>query len=205
MKRFLQTAGVLAADMASTLVFALVVALTQKTFPAVLLAVAIGVAQIGAALYRGKPVKPLEWLSLVLVVLSGGVTLVTNDPRYVLFKPSLIYVVIGLFMLRRGWMIPYLPPIARAVVPDVAVTIGYGWAVLMFVSAVLNAALASGSGLSTWAVVMPSFAIASKAVLFTGGFLVLRLMARRRLAAMPEEERARLISLDAAPHGGAVA
>ena len=33
----------------------------------------------------------MEWLSLFLVIAAGTATLLTNDPRFVLFKPSVIY------------------------------------------------------------------------------------------------------------------
>ena len=43
-------------------------------------------------------------------------------------KPSLIYILVGVVMLKPGWMNRYLPPIGKAVVPDVAVIFGFlGW------------------------------------------------------------------------------
>jgi intracellular septation protein len=54
---------------------------------------------------------------LFLVVLL--VTL-TSDPRFVMLKPSVVYCIVGAYMLKPGWMNRYLPPIAVQTVPDIA-------------------------------------------------------------------------------------
>ena len=68
----------------------------------------------------------------------GSATLITNDPRFVMIKPSLIYVIVGIVMLKPGWINRYLPPIAMELVPDIAFILGYVWAGLMLFSAGLN-------------------------------------------------------------------
>ena len=42
-------------------------------------------------------------------------------------KPSLIYLVVGVVMLKPGWMNRYPPPIAKELVPDVAFIFGFVW------------------------------------------------------------------------------
>jgi intracellular septation protein len=44
---------------------------------------------------RKRPMGTMQWMSLFLVVSFGGITLLTNDPRFVMIKPSLIYKVVG--------------------------------------------------------------------------------------------------------------
>lgn len=193
MKDFLKAARLLLLDLASTLLFLLVFLLTHNTALSVGLGVALGLGQIGVQLARRRPIDTMEWLSLFLVIAAGAATLLTDDPRFLLFKPSVIYVLIGVVMLKRGWMTRYLPPIARQVVPDVAVTVGYAWAALMFVSAAVNAIVAITCSTATWAVVMPAFGLVSKVVVFVAGFAALRITARRRIRAMPEAERNALL------------
>lgn len=193
MKDFLKAARLLLLDLASTLLFLLVFLLTHNTALSVGLGVALGLGQIGVQLARRRPIDTMEWLSLFLVIAAGTATLLTDDPRFLLFKPSVIYVLIGVVMLKRGWMTRYLPPIARQVVPDVAVTVGYAWAALMFVSAAVNAIVAITCSSATWAVVMPAFGLVSKVVVFVAGFAALRITARRRIRAMPEAERIALL------------
>ncbi len=199
MKHFLTAARLLALDLASTLVFLVLFLLTHNTALSVGLGIAFGVAQIGIQVVRGKTIDTMEWLSLFLVVAAGTATLLTHDPRFVLFKPSVIYAIIGVVMLQPGWLNRYLPEIARTVVPDVAIIVGYVWAGLMFVSAAVNAFVALTCEVTTWAVVMPVFGIVSKLVVFLGGFAALRLMARRRIRAMPDAQREAVLALEGTP------
>ncbi|WP_338828477.1 inner membrane-spanning protein YciB [Bradyrhizobium sp. 27S5] len=199
MKHFLNAARLLALDLASTLVFLVLFLLTHNTALAVGLGIAFGVAQIGIQLMRGKRIDAMEWLSLFLVVAAGSATLITHDPRFVLFKPSIIYAIVGVVMLKPGWLNRYLPEIAQTVVPDVAVIVGYAWAGLMFVSAAVNAFVALTCEITTWAIVMPIYGIVSKIVVFLGGFAAMRFTARRRIRAMPEAQREAVLALEGAP------
>jgi intracellular septation protein len=194
MRDFLNAAKLLLLDLASTLLFVAVFLLTHNTYLAIGLGMALGLAQIGIQFARKKPISTMEWLSLFLVIAAGTATLLTDDPRFVLFKPSVIYAIVGLVMLKPGWMNRYLPAIAQAVVPDVAVAVGYLWAGLMFVSAAVNAYVALAFGTETWALVMPTYGIVSKVVVFLAGFATLRLIGRRRVLAMPEGERDTLLA-----------
>jgi intracellular septation protein len=194
MKNFLNAFTLLLLDLASTLVFLVVFLLTHNTPLAVGLGIFCGLSQIGFQIVRRKPIETMEWLSLFLVVTAGIATLLTNDPRFVLFKPSVIYAIIGVVMLKPGWLNRYLPAIAKTVVPDVAVAVGFAWAALMFISAAVNAFVAVAYSLETWAWFMPLFGIVSKVVVFLGGFAALRLTAKRRVRAMPAVERDALLA-----------
>ena len=194
MKDFLNAARLLLLDLASTLAFLVLFLLTHNTILSVSLGIALGLAQIGIQFARRKPIDTMEWLSLFLVVAAGGATLLTHDPRFVLIKPSVIYAIVGVVMCKPGWLNRYLPAIARTVVPDVAAVVGFAWAGLMFASAAVNAFVALTCSIETWAVVMPIFAIVSKVVVFLAGFAAMRIIARRRVRAMPAFEREALLS-----------
>src|SRR5271169_1959856 len=119
MRDFLSAAKLLLLDLASTILFLVLFLLTHNTILSVSLGMALGLVQIGTQFVRRKPIDTMEWLSLFLVIAAGTATLLTNDPRFVLFKPSVIYAIVGVVMLKRGWLYPYLPAIAMAVAPDV--------------------------------------------------------------------------------------
>jgi intracellular septation protein len=189
MRDFLQAAKLLFLDLASTIFFLVLFLLTHNTILSVGLAVALGIAQIGIQHARRNRIDTMEWLSLFLVITAGAATLLTNDPRFLLFKPSIIYAIVGVAMLKPGWLNRYLPPIAKAVVPDVATAVGWMWAALMFGSAALNAFIAINFSVATWALVMPAYGIASKIVVFLIGYAAMRMIAGRRLRAMPALER----------------
>jgi intracellular septation protein len=194
MRDFLTAARLLLRDLASTICFLVVFLLTHNIVLSVGLGIALGVAQIATQLVRRKQIETMEWLSLFLVVASGTATLLTRDPRFVLFKPSVIYVIVGVVMLKPGWMNRYLPAIARTVIPDIATIVGFMWAGLMFLSAAVNAFFALTCSVATWAMVMPAFGVASKVVLFLGSFAAMRFIGRRRVLAMPDGERDALLA-----------
>jgi intracellular septation protein len=193
MRDFLNAAKLLLLDLASTILFLVVFLLTHNTILAVGLGMALGLAQIATQFVRRRAIETMEWLSLFLVIAAGTATLLTDDPRFVLFKPTVIYAIVGVVMLKPGWMNRYLPDIARAVVPDVAVVVGFVWSGLMFVSAMVNAFVALACSVATWALVMPIFGIVSKLTVFLVGFAALRFIGRRRVLGMPELERDALL------------
>lgn len=196
MQDFLKAAKFLFLDLASTIFFLILFLLTRNTILSVALGTALGVVQIAIPLIRGKPVHTLEWLSLFLVIAAGTATILTDDPRVMLFKPSVIYAVVGIAMLKSGWIIRYLPPIAKAVAPDIAVVAGYAWAALMFLTAGVNAIMAITYSLQTWAAFMLIFGIVSKVAIFIAGFLAIRLTTVRRVRTMtPEKREALLIAM----------
>ena len=180
MKNLFEAGKVLLLDMAATLFFLLLYLLTHNVALSVVLGMALGLAQIGWQLARGKPIDTMQWMSLFLVLGAGTVTLITNDPRFVMIKPSVIYVIVGVVMLKRGWMNRYLPPVAIQLVPDIAVIFGYVWSGLMFFSAALNLIVALNFSVVTWSAVMSIWGIASKAVLFLIGYVTMRTIGRRR-------------------------
>lgn len=185
MRDLFAAAKLLLLDMAST-VFFLVVFLLSKNIPlAVALGVALGVAQIGWEFVRKRPIDTMQWLSLFLVVGAGTATLITNDPRFVMVKPSLIYLVVGVVMLKPGWMNRYLPPVAKELVPDLAFIFGFIWSGLMFFSAALNVIVALNFSVVTWASFMSVYGIVSKLGLFLIQYAVMRYVGIRRRRATP--------------------
>jgi intracellular septation protein A len=193
MKPFLKTLQLLISDLAASLLFLVLFSATHNALLAAGLGILLGMVQVAWNLIRKKPVDAMQWLSLFLVIASGAATVLTDDPRFVLFKPSVIYLIVALAMLKRGWLNRYLPPIAQAVASDAGVALGYTWAALMAISAILNAYLAINAGMETWAMAMGIFAVASKLALFIGGFVAIRLVTRARIAAMPADKREALL------------
>lgn len=184
MKNLFEASRILLLDLASTLLFLAAYVLTGNLFLAVGLGMALGLAQIGGEFAHKRPVEALQWLSLVIILASGSATFFTDDPRFVMLKPTVIYIVVGIVMLKRGWMNRYLPPIAQATVPDLGILFGYIWAGLMFFSAALNVALALALDAATWAAVKSVYAIASKLGLFAVQYAIMRTTGVRRARAM---------------------
>jgi intracellular septation protein len=184
MKNLLVAGKLLLLDLASTFFFLIVYSVTKNIALSVVLGMALGVAQIGWELARKKPIDTMQWLSLFLVMGFGTATLISNNPRFVMVKPSLIYLVVGVVMLKPGWMNRYLPPVALEVVPDIATIFGFVWSGLMFFSAVLNLIVALNFSVQTWASFMTIYGIVSKLSLFMIQYATMRLIGVRRRAQM---------------------
>jgi len=180
MKNLFEAGKLLLLDMAATLLFLVLYLLTHNVTLSVVLGMVLGLAQIGWQAARRKPIDTMQWMSLFLVLGAGTVTLLTNDPRFVMIKPSVIYVVVGIVMLKRGWMNRYLPPIAIELVPDIAIIVGYAWSGLMFFSAALNVVVALNFDVATWSAVMSIYGIVSKAAMFLIGYALMRTIGRAR-------------------------
>jgi intracellular septation protein A len=187
MKDLLIAGRGLLADIASTLLFAALYAVSGSVLVSVGAGMALALGQIGWRLAHRQKVDALQWVSLVLVLSAGGASLWTHDPRFVMAKPSLIYVLVGSAMLQRNWMARYMPADAMALLPDLVVLFGYVWAGLMFVSAVVNLVLAAWLDVVAWAAAMSVYGIASKVALFFIQYGTMKFIGRRRYrAARPD-------------------
>jgi intracellular septation protein len=182
MKDFLKAVKLLVVDLQSTLFFLVLFFLTHNVVISGSLGMALGLIQIGAGLVRRKPIGMIGWLSLVLIIASGSATLLTKDPRFMLLKPSVLYVITGILMLKPGWIQYYMSASAQALLADVAVVYGFVWAGLMFVSAAVNAFVALTYSIATWTFTMAIFGVVSKLAVFLGGYAAMRVIGVRRHA-----------------------
>jgi intracellular septation protein len=183
MKNLLFAAKPLVLDLISTLVFVALSAITHNVLLATVVAMAAGGVRVAYLRMRGQRINAMQWMSLGLVVVFGAATLLTHDPRFMMAKPSIIYILVGAAMLERGWMLPYLPPAAREHMDDsVMIGWGYVWAGLMFVTAALNAFFALAASLEVWSAFVAIFPAASKVALFAIQYLAIRAQAIRAQA-----------------------
>src|SRR3546814_16438264 len=60
------------------------------------------VAVVGWEVSRGRRPAPLQWISLAMVLVSAAATLLTGDPRFLMIKPTIVYLIVAAAMLRRG-------------------------------------------------------------------------------------------------------
>ena len=167
-------------DMLSTILFAALFSLTNNIDLSTGVAVAMGVGQVAWEKLRGKSVPGMQWASLGLVTVMGGATLLTGDPRFVMAKPTVIYLTIGAAMMQRDWMDRYIPPQAKTYLPDsLIVAWGYVWAALMFATAIANLGIAVFMGRQAWLLFVGVFPLASKLALFAVHYATFRLVAIR--------------------------
>jgi intracellular septation protein A len=188
MKALFSAARALMMDLASTILFFCVYMLSDSLIVAVAAGVVLALAQIGWQVWHRKPVDALQWISLVVVAASGSAAIIADNPVFVMLKPSVIYLLVGLAMLKRGWMNRYLPPRALQIVPDLAMRFGYVWAGLMVFSALLNLVLATRLSVPAWGIAMSAWGIVSKTGLSLLQFGVMKRIGRRRHLAQAQAQ-----------------
>lgn len=174
--------GMLAADLISTLAYAAILATTHDLRVATVAGVGAGLAGIGWSRLRGRAVDLMQWLSLGLVIVFGGVGLMLHDARFAMIKPTVIYIAVGAVMLKPGWLTRYMPVIVRTHGSDLVRLFEGLWASMMFLTAALNGWLAARGDVALWASFVAVVPIASKAALFGVQYLAMRLILMRRLA-----------------------
>ena len=125
----------LGADFFSTILFIAIYLATDNVLLATGVAIAGAIAQVIYSRVKGKELGYMTWASLALVIVLGSATLLTHDPRFVLAKPAIGHFAIGVIMLKRGWMLRYMPPIVTQTIPEYVTFAGYAWAALCFVLA----------------------------------------------------------------------
>lgn len=183
MKDLLHSARFLLLDLAAVLLFFLLYSFTHNLALGVIAGLVLALAQIGWEILRRKPVDTLQWVSLITVLASGASTLHSGNPLYVMLQPTVIYLMVGWAMLKRGWMNRYLPPDALNYVPDLAIFFGYVWAGLMALSAFVNLGLALSLDVKAWGAAISAWGIASKAALFLVQYCTMKAIGRRRYRA----------------------
>lgn len=183
MQNFMYAFRPLLSDFLSTIVFVVLTAVLKLDVrTAVLIASGVGVAQVLIQVVRRKPVPLLQWAGLGLVLVFGAASFLTNDPRFVMVKPSIIYVAIGIVMLKPGWMLRYMPPIARGHGDRVMTVFGFVWAGLMLATAAANAVIAIAFT-HLWAGFIAVVPTVSKLALFAIQYATVRTVVRRKIIA----------------------
>jgi intracellular septation protein A len=173
----------LATDFFSTIVFLALYLITGNILLATGVAIVGAIAQVVYSRVRGEPLSFMTYASLALVIVLGGATLLTNDPRFVLAKPAIGHFAVGIIMLKRGWMLRYMPPIVTETVPEYVTVAGYAWAGLMFALGAGVIAVASTGDMKLWALYISVVAVGAKIAAFAVQYVALRILVTNRIRA----------------------
>jgi intracellular septation protein len=173
-------------DFLSTAFFYAVIALGGSTALALAIGVSLGVIQIAIQKSRGQPIPTIQLMGLGLVVVLGGSSILLNDSRLIMLKPTISRSALGVIMLQRGWLKRYLPPFTQRVLSPVVIDrTGYAWAVLMFALAAVNLVVGATCSLQTWAAYASVGPTIVKAFAIAITYVTLRAMVNRKLGPAP--------------------
>jgi intracellular septation protein len=173
----------LASDFLSTIVFLVLYLSTGNVVLATSVAIAGAVAQVIYSRVKAKPLGFMTYASLALVIVLGSATLLTHDPRFVLAKPAIGHFAIGAIMLKRGWMLRYMPPRVAETIPEYVTVAGYAWAALMFALGLGTIAVAATGDLKLWAIYVSVVLVGAKLAAFAVQYVAFRVLVTSRIRA----------------------
>ena len=142
----------------------------------------VGLAHVILWKVLRKPVAPMQWASLALVLTFGTLGLFLHDPRFLMAKPTVIYLILTAMMLKRGWMLRYMPPISIGHGEQATIVFGYAWAGLMALTGFANLVVAIQFP-HLWPAFLAIFPTTSKIGLFAVQYAVMRHVTIRSLRA----------------------
>ena len=170
-------------DFLSAILFLVIYAISGNLVAAAGIAVAAGLAQFARLNLIGRRIEPVQWMSLGLVVMLGGTTMLTQSPRFMMVKPTIVHWAVAAVMLRRGWMVRYLPEIVLRNVPEpTIVAAGYAWAALLAALGLANLIIALRFDFAIWAWFISVGSVGAKLAAFTLQYGVFRTIIRQRIA-----------------------
>ena len=171
----------LLADFLSALVFFVIYVTSDNIVLATAVAIAAALAQLVYARVKGQSLSFMTYASAGLVVVLGAVTLLTNDPRFMFAKPAIAHFAVGLIMLKRGWLLRYVPPIVNETIPEYVTAAGYVWAALMFVLGLGTIAVAMTGDIKLWTFYVSVVLVGAKIAAFAIQYIVFRVVITSRI------------------------
>jgi intracellular septation protein len=173
----------LGTDFLSSMIFLGLYFSTGSIVLATSLAIAGAIGQVAYFRTRRQTVNFMTWASLGLVIVLGSATILTSDPRFVLAKPAIAHFAIGTIMLKRGWMLRYVPSVAVETIPDAISFAGYAWSALMFALGAGTIAVAMTGDLKLWAFYVSIVAVGAKFIAFGVQYIAFRSLIVSRIRA----------------------
>lgn len=124
-------------------------------FVATTVAIAASVIQIGWLLLKRRKVEPMMWLSLVIISIFGGATLVSHNESFIKLKPTMLYglfsiaIIVGQLAFRKNAMKGLLGK--QIVLPEKTWSIvNIGWGLFFAALGCVNLYVAKHFSTDTW-------------------------------------------------------
>jgi len=124
-------------------------------YPATAVAIAATIVQIGYLRLKVGKVEPMQWISLGVIVLFGGATLLAHDENFIKWKPTVLYwlmgatLLFGQLLLRKNFIKSLMG--SQVQLPDHAWrTLNWSWCAFFTVMGCLNLWIAYQFDTNTW-------------------------------------------------------
>ncbi|WOI46690.1 septation protein A [Acidovorax sp. BLS4] len=124
-------------------------------YTATAVAIAATVLQIGYLRYKNGKVEPMQWVSLGVIVVFGGATLLSHSETFIKWKPTVLYwlmgsaLLIGQLFFRKNLIRSLMS--AQMELPDAAWrTVNWSWTGFFAVMGLVNLWVAYRFDTDTW-------------------------------------------------------
>ena len=124
-------------------------------FVATTVAIVATLLQLGWMRYSTGRTEPMQWLSLGVIVMFGGATLVAQDETFIKWKPTVLYwamggaLMVGQVFFRRNWLQSLMK--SQMALPDHAWRVMlWSWCGFFALMGVLNLWVAYHFDTDTW-------------------------------------------------------
>ncbi len=118
-------------------------------------AIAASVVQIGWLLARRRPIAGMQWASLAIIVVFGGLTLFLHDETFIKWKPTVLYAAFALALMTSRYV--FGKNLIKAMMDSqvklptaIWTRLNLGWAVFFAAMAALNIYVAYNYPTATW-------------------------------------------------------
>jgi intracellular septation protein len=118
-------------------------------------AMAATVAQIGWLKFSNGKVEPMQWLSLGIIVVFGGATILAHDETFIKWKPTVLYWMMGIAL--AGGLLFFRKNLLKSLMgsqmqlPEPAWrAMNWSWVTFFAVMGVLNLWVAFNFDTNTW-------------------------------------------------------
>src|SRR5262245_28850517 len=129
----------------------------QGIYVATGVAIAAAVLQFAWLKLRSRPISAMQWLSLGVIVVFGGATLLLQDDRFIRWKPTVLYwacavaLLVGRVAFNANWLQKVMPSNELSLPEPVWTRLTWAWIVFFVAMGCLNLYVAFNFSLDTWA------------------------------------------------------
>ncbi|HEY8359721.1 MAG TPA: septation protein A [Ramlibacter sp.] len=118
-------------------------------------AIAATILQIGWLRYSTGKIEPMQWVSLGIIVVFGGATILAHDETFIKWKPTVLYwlmggaLAVGMLVFRKNLLKSLMG--AQMELPDAAWrAMNWSWITFFALMGVLNLWVAFNFDTDTW-------------------------------------------------------
>ena len=129
----------------------------QGIFWATGVAIAAAVIQFAWMKLRGRKISTMQWISLVVICIFGGLTLYLEDERFIKIKPTVLYwacaltLLVGRVFYNANWLQKVMPANELPLPEPVWRRLTWAWIAFFTFMGCLNLYVGFNFSLDTWA------------------------------------------------------